>query len=632
MSVIKKSHTPRVVAQVLFRHWRKMAVIFCGLLLMTLLTVALYPRSYSSEAKLVIRVGRESVSLDPTATTGQTIPLQTTQDVEVNLAMDMLDSHEVLQRVVDTVGAKRILDKRSATTASNAASTTTPGSTPVVAAADDVSWISSLLQGLRLSEAVPDRDLAIRKLSSGVKVWAPKQSTIITVSYSASSPELAHDVVSALTSAFLEEHLQLNETDGSVDFFAEQVDKLHQELIGKQAELRDRKNSFQLTSGNAHPSMLEKSREALREKLSELATQESDLKSRYTDEYPPLKELRREKAEAESALVAEAAKTASTDGKMVSEVQTLNDQELQLAQLEQAVQLLDGKYRMHVEKLEQARVNEAMSRERITNIKIAQPATFAAKATWPDKRLLLALGFAVAVCGAFGSAFLAEGMDQTLRTSDQVEAELGLPVLASFTRRKRRKPGAAPNGHAGDDPRSASGSYSGLLRELLPANGNGNGEHHAKSIGVIGCDTSKLRSRVAADLAVHASHSGPVLLIDADSRHRRVAKRFHLNGSPGWREVLAGTAAAASCIHRAPSDNLAIMTAGGTNGSPAGAKPATGLAQQLAGMKTDYGLIVVDLPPARDLDAPSPAAGWLDEMVLVVEAEHTRIVAAQHAM
>jgi uncharacterized protein involved in exopolysaccharide biosynthesis len=605
-----------------------MGVIFCGLVLLTLLTVALYPRSYSSEAKLVIRVGRESVSLDPTATTGQTIPLQTTQDVEVNLAMDMLGSHEVLQRVVETVGAKRILDKPAA-----AAST---GSTPSAPAADDVSWISSLLQSLRLSEAVPDRDLAIRKLSSGVKVWAPKQSTIITVSYSASSPELAHDIVSALTSAFLEEHLQLNETDGSVDFFAEQVDKLHQQLVAKQSELRDRKNSFQLTSGNAHPSMLEKSREALREKLSELATQESDLKSRYTDEYPPLKELRREKAEAESALVAEAAKTASTDGKMVSEVQKLNDQELQLAQLDQDVQLLDGKYRMHVEKLEQARVNEAMSRERITNIKIAQPATFAAKATWPDKRVLLALGLAVAVCGAFGSAFLAEGMDQTLQTSDQVEAELGLPVLASFTRRKRRKPGAITNGHAelnGEDPRSSSGSYGALLHELLPAHGNGqfHAQKQAKSIGVIGCDTSKLRSRVAADLAIHASRCGsePVLLIDADSRHRRVAKRFHLNGSPGWQEVMAGTVAAESCIHRAPSDNLAIMTAGGANGSAASSKPATGLTQQLADMKTDYGLIVVDLPPARELEAP--ATGWLDEMVLVVEAERTRLETAQQA-
>jgi polysaccharide biosynthesis transport protein len=645
--------SPREVARILFRHWRKMALIFCGVLVLTVLTVALYPRSYSSEAKLVIRVGRESVALDPTATTGQTMPLQTTQDVEVNLAIDILSSHEVLQRVVETVGARRILDKLPSgdTASSGSSQSTSPAST---APANEISWISSLLRGLRLSEPGSDSDLAIRRLSSALRVWAPKQSTIITIGYSASSPELAHDVVQAVTNAFLEEHLQLNQTDGSVGFFAEQADQLHQELVAKQAELRDRKTAFQLTSGNSHPSMLEKSNEALREKIYELATQESDLKSRYTDEYPPLKELRRQKSAAEAALmaipqrasnVADAA--AGTDGKLYSELQTLNDQELQLAQLDRDVQLLDGKYRMHVEKLEQARVNEAMGRERITNIKIAQPATFVAKATWPDKRLLLAMGLIVAVCGAFGSALFAEGMDQTFSTCEQVEAHLGLPVLLSLPYRKRRKQRKATNttngvaaakpaidGHATNGHQSV-GSYGPLLRELLTtnANGNGNGHRHAKSVGVVGCDASNLRSRVATELALRASRSAgePVLLIDADSRHRRVAKRFNLNGSPGWREVLAGTVDAESCVHRPQSDNLAVMTAGGTNGNSPAAKSTNSLQQQLADIKTDYSLIVVDLPPARELEAPSVAAGWLDEMVLVVDAEHTRMQTAQHA-
>ena len=85
--------------------------MFCSVVALTLLAIALWPRSYSSEAKLVIRVGRESVGLDPTATTGSTIMLQKTQEDEVNSALDILNSRQVLQRVVDAVGAKRILDK-----------------------------------------------------------------------------------------------------------------------------------------------------------------------------------------------------------------------------------------------------------------------------------------------------------------------------------------------------------------------------------------------------------------------------------------------------------------------------------------------------------------------------------------
>jgi Mrp family chromosome partitioning ATPase len=235
-----------------------------------------------------------------------------------------------------------------------------------------------------------------------------------------------------------------------------------------------------------------------------------------------------------------------------------------------------------------------------------------------------------------------------LSTSDQVEAQLGLPVLLSLPYRKRRKQpmATANNGHNNGNGKSKGdahdqnghqsvGNYGPLLRELLPTNGNGNGNghRHAKSVGVVGCDTSKQRSRVAAELAIRASRSGtePVLLIDADSRYRRVAKRFNLNGSAGWQEVLAGTADAESCVHRSQSDNLAVMTAGGTNGVSPTTKPATGVQQQLEDIKTDYGLIVVDLPPARELEAPSAAAEWLDEMVLVVEAERTRTQSAQHA-
>src|SRR5215211_3487959 len=95
------SHRPftaREVARVLFRHARGMVFFFCSAVALTLLAIAFYPRSYTSEAKLFMRVGRESVTLDPTATTGQTIMLQKTQVDEVNSALQMLVSRDVFQR------------------------------------------------------------------------------------------------------------------------------------------------------------------------------------------------------------------------------------------------------------------------------------------------------------------------------------------------------------------------------------------------------------------------------------------------------------------------------------------------------------------------------------------------------
>ena len=164
---------------------------------------------------------------------------------------------------------------------------------------------------------------------------------------------------------------------------------------------------------------------------------------------------------------------------------------------------------------------------------------------------------------------------------------------------------------------------------------SGNGDRHARTVGVIGCESSKFRSQVATDLAMQAATSGvdPVLLIDADSRRRRVTKRFHINGSPGWREVLSGEVDAESCIHRPKVTNLCVMSPGTPNGherEPV-ARPEVGVLGQLDEIKNDYGLVVVDMPAARYMDAQVPSAEWMDEMVLVVESERTRVQAAKRA-
>ena len=151
-----------------------------------------------------------------------------------------------------------------------------------------------------------------------------------------------------------------------------------------------------------------------------------------------------------------------------------------------------------------------------------------------------------------------------------------------------------------------------------------------RMVGVVGCQAGRYGSEVAAKLAIHAARSGSeqVLLVDANARQRRVARRFHLNGSPGLRELLSGETDAASCIHRPGADNLAVMTAGSRNGALRVGDRARGVGQ-LQELKEQYGLIVVDLPPVRDPDVATPSAPWVDEVILVVEAEHTRIQAAR---
>jgi Mrp family chromosome partitioning ATPase len=75
--------------------------------------------------------------------------------------------------------------------------------------------------------------------------------------------------------------------------------------------------------------------------------------------------------------------------------------------------------------------------------------------------------------------------------------------------------------------------------------------------------------------------------------------------------------------------DVAVLAAGGTGAGTARAWAAGALAKLLDGLKAEFALLVVDLPPADHAGFVPPLAGLLDGALLVVEAERTRGEAAR---
>src|SRR6476469_7579233 len=70
------------------------------------------PRTYRSESRIFLRLGRESVGLDPTATTGQTLALQQAdRKDEVKSAIEILKSRSIIGQAVDKVGTDEVLGR-----------------------------------------------------------------------------------------------------------------------------------------------------------------------------------------------------------------------------------------------------------------------------------------------------------------------------------------------------------------------------------------------------------------------------------------------------------------------------------------------------------------------------------------
>lgn len=107
-SALSLHETVRVVS----RHRKKSLSVFVAVAAMVVLYLVWGPRSYESAAKLFVRIGRESVALDPTATTGQTVQLQVTRTNEINSVLDLLQGRGTAERVVEELTPDFILARR----------------------------------------------------------------------------------------------------------------------------------------------------------------------------------------------------------------------------------------------------------------------------------------------------------------------------------------------------------------------------------------------------------------------------------------------------------------------------------------------------------------------------------------
>ncbi len=249
---------------VLYRHKRKMTLFFLLVMAATTVYIVLSPRAYRSQAKLLLRLGRENVTLDPTATFGQApmVVVPQSRENEINSAIEVLKSRPLIEQVVDSVGPRVILGQEPLQ--ETAASPQARDGIVV----EEVAKSSGKDSPARST----DREEAIRMVLKVLEVEAVKRSDIILLTYDGSSPELSRAVVSRLTDFYLERHLTLNRTPGAHQFLGDQAARLRAQLSRSEEQLRDLKNETGVTAPEAQRQLLITRIGRLEDELAQAAT------------------------------------------------------------------------------------------------------------------------------------------------------------------------------------------------------------------------------------------------------------------------------------------------------------------------------------------------------------------------
>lgn len=475
--------TANDLATAFSRHKGKMA--FCFMVIITAVTVwtIFCPRAYRAEAKLLLRLGRENMTVDPTAMSGTepVLAMPQLRENELNSVAEVLRSRVILDRVVDAVGPVAILGKGG-----SAVEQVQPASQASLAGEH---WADRLRTALFGSLSV--RDQALLQLSKNMEVSPVRRTDIISVSYQAPTAEVAQQVTAKLVDFYLEEHLRVNRSQGAHQFLSDETNRIRGELSAAEQHLRDVKNEMGLASAESQQQMLvarigrleddllradadlaasQARVNQLEETLAKLPASEvieqvsgftnegtdnmrgqyyalqlhvQELTAKYHENHPLLVEAQRKLAEAERALQqeqptrshattgrskvheqAEMALVAEKPGLAAGqahvaalrrqvadahqELKKLNQREQQLAALQREIQLLEGNFRRSAANLEQARIDQALENQRISNINVAQPAVADLKPVSPRPLQNLGLGLALAVFASAGVALVAE--------------------------------------------------------------------------------------------------------------------------------------------------------------------------------------------------------------------------------
>jgi uncharacterized protein involved in exopolysaccharide biosynthesis len=500
---------------ILFRHKWKIVLFFLAVVVTVTVGTFLLPEIFQSEARIMVRVGRESVTLDPTATTGQVITVGQSRENEVKSELEILKSQELVEKVVDVFGPAAFLEPEAeAAPASNGSN---GGESAFKQAVEKLratfKEVAALLPNLSLNP-LSDRDRAIITVTKGLEIEALKNSDVIAVSFEARGRKLPREALAKLIALYLDKHITVRRTAGSYEFFDRQTRQVETGLGKAEEVVRELKNrtgiaslddqrkvllkrigdleqdseatESALAASLARIDTMERTLSALpptlvtqetsgnpnqgadlmRARLYELQLKEQDLLSKFTETSKPVVEVRRQIAEAQAllgreeptrvqttrglndahkqvevALLTERANATSLRAKAREqrrqlagargELKAINDSETRLTHVQREMGIQEANYRKYTEKLEQARIDQALEMGKISNISVVQQATTPVKPVRPKKLLNLVLGVFLGLFGGIGLAFFTEYMTQGFSTPESVERRLGLPVLGT---------------------------------------------------------------------------------------------------------------------------------------------------------------------------------------------------------
>lgn len=482
-SSIQLSPSARDVVAVGFRHWRIGACVFVGVLLLAATFVLVMPRSYHSDIKILVKTGR----VDPVVTANEQQPAsfgpENVTEEQLNSEVELLKSEDVLRKVVLATGlhkqpegligswSERHDSETAEAAVERAASRLRRDLTveplhksnviDVVYESPDSGLAARVLN--TLGDAYLEKHLEVHRVPGQFKFF-DEQAEHYAEELGAAEEKLRKgDMVSPR--AMLDSTLQkLNEfkaeqarTEAAIRETGRRISELRHEesqipeRITTQVRKSDNGQLMQDLKGTLANLELKRVEMLAKYQPTYRAVQDLDQQIAQTkavierEEHAPLQDVTSDQnpaytwvgselAKSEADLVGMQARAAAL-GKITNDLSTnaaqINREEISYEDMQRAAKTAEDNYLLYVRRREEARITEALDKNRIFNVAIAQRA-FVPRVPDGSRWKYAAMGLFFAVLAGVGVVVGAEYFDNSYRTPGEVLAYLNVPVLAAI--------------------------------------------------------------------------------------------------------------------------------------------------------------------------------------------------------
>lgn len=483
-------------------------------------------------------------------------------------------------------------------------------STPILMRVADKPGIRGL-KSFEISDGDP-----VQYLRWELSAEVGRRDDLIYISVTAPHADDACKMVEAVISAY-EDHSNSEKTTSSsmvLRTLQKTLDDAQADMAKKEDEIAQfRKANPTLSFDSLYQQQLgEMSRRYMEAQMRRI-----ELEASFAKDHPSL--LRAKSSEEELATLYQ---------DKLRQVMQINFKSADFLRLDADLQMKKGMVTRLEQRIGEVQLNKEA--EQIINlIQVYEPPRVADRPSFPRKNRTLAVAVAMGMLIGAGLALLRDRLDGRMRSIEEIQTVIGLPILGVVPVMTGRKTAIARAMAVHLDPRSPVAEAYRTIRTAVYFGSNGSA---FKTLLLTSPEPGDGKTTSASNLAIAIAQTGrSVLLLDADFRKPTQHKNLDIKDAVGLSSVLAGREQLEQAIQRTGVEGLDILPCGPIPANPSEILNSREFGELVDSLANRYDHIIFDSPPVNAVTDARILGAVCDATILVLRADKSTRKAGEHA-